>query len=320
MIQLLFLAVLAITEPSAGSTENKLPAEAEQALRAPGKVVLYSLEPWERPAKGDKTLHYFKVLGRTELDRQQGATAIAEFKSAVAGWDGMRAACFDPRHALRVTAKAHTYDFLLCYACHLLSVYRDNKLLATVGAAGSPQALNELLSAARIPISKTDSEEDRAAQAKAIEDAEARWLNAMPQSIRPLWGDTLWTELSPNVEPLRAALTQEFPDVRQRILALFAWYGSGQGPWSGYLGYEDVAETLLLDYPTPDLIAAAETEALTEPQLEGAARLFGGWTFGQNRPDDRKALPAALKKKLLDHSLESTDDDKLRRARSVFGR
>lgn len=39
---------------------------------------------------------------------------------------------------------------------------------------------------------------------------------------------------------------------------------------------------------------------------------------GQRRPDDRKALLAALKKRLLDHSLKSADDDKLRRAKHAF--
>ena len=93
----------------------------------------------------------------------------------------------------------------------------------------------------------------------------------------------------------------------------------GAGPWSGFPSYEEIAEKLLLEYPTPELIASAETETLTEPQLEGAARLFGGWPFGQSRPADSKALPAPLKKKLLDHSLKSTDEDKLLRARSAFG-
>lgn len=317
MIPLLLVASLAVTNPADPVKENKLPPEAEQALRAPGKVTLYSLEPWDEPTPSDKTLQNVKVLGRTELDREQGATAIAEFKSAVSGWDGLIAACFDPRHALRVKAKAHTYDFLLCYECHQLYIYRDDKLLTTLGAAGSPKVLNGLLSAAKVPLST--SAEKIAAHEREAEAAEARWREAMPKSIQPLWGDAMRMEVNPDVAPLRAALAQEIPDARQRILALFAWYGSGEGPWSGFPSYEEVADRLLLEYPTPDLIAAAETETLTEPQLEGAARLFGGWTFGQNRPADRKALPDALKKKLLDHSLKSTDNDKIRRARNAFG-
>ncbi len=317
MIHLLLVASLAIAEPAAPVKENKLPPEAEQALRAPDKVTLYSLEPWDEPTSSDKTLRDVKILGQTELDGKRRATAIAEFKSAVANWDGMIAMCFDPRHALRVTAQGHTYDFLLCYECHQFYIYKDEDLLTTLGAAGSPKVLNGLLSAAKIPLSK--SAEKIAAQEKEADAAEARWRKAMPKSILPLWDGVAQGPFEPNVAPLRTALTQEFPDTRQRILALFAWYGSGEGPWSGFPSYEEIAEKLLLEYPTPDLVAAAETEALTEPQLEGAARLFGGWPFGKNRPTDQKALPAALKKKLLDHALKSTDQDKLQRARSAFG-
>ena len=160
--------------------------------------------------------------------------------------------------------------------------------------------------------------EDMATRAKQGEVSYARWRAAMPKSIRPLWEQAVRDETSPNVTPLRAALAKEFPDVRQRILALFSWYGSGEGPWSGFPSYESTAEELLLDIPTPDLVAAAQADNLTDAQLEGAARLFGGWDFSQRRRDDRKTLPTALKKKLLDHSLKSKDEDKLGRAKNAF--
>jgi hypothetical protein len=159
--------------------------------------------------------------------------------------------------------------------------------------------------------------EEMAAGAKQGELSYARWRAAMPKSVRPFWEQATRDETSPNVEPLRAALAKEFPDTRQRILALFSWYGSGDGPWSGFPSYEIAAEELLLDMPTPDLVAAAQTDNLSDPQLEGAARLFGGWHFSQRRPDDRKTCPATLKKKLLDHSLQSKDEDKLGRAKNA---
>jgi hypothetical protein len=160
--------------------------------------------------------------------------------------------------------------------------------------------------------------DESAARAKQGEVSYARWLGAMPKSVRPLWARATRDELSPQTKPLRAALAKEFPDARLRVLALFGWYGSGDGPWSGFPSYESVAEELLLDIPTRDLVAAAQTDNLTDAQLEGAARLFGGWYFSQRRPEDRKALPAPLKKKLLDHSLKSADDDKLGRAKNAF--
>ena len=156
MIHLLLVASLAIAEPADLVKENKLPPEAEQALRAPGKVTLYSLEPDIPPVPRDKALHQVfhnaKLLGQTELDGKQSAMAVAEIKSAISEWKGQIFMCFSPRHALRVTAKGHTYDFLLCYACQALEIYRDDQPLASLGAAGSPKVLNQLLRAAKVPL------------------------------------------------------------------------------------------------------------------------------------------------------------------------
>jgi hypothetical protein len=157
-----------------------------------------------------------------------------------------------------------------------------------------------------------------AASAKERAIASTRWLAAMPTSVRPLWTRAIRDEFSPNVKALRSALAKEFPDAHQRVCVLFSWYGSGAGPWSGHPSYESLAEELLLDFPTPQLVAAAEDENLSDTQLEGAARLFGGGDFSQRRPDEVKRLPSALKKKLLEHCLKSTDEDKLGRARHAF--
>jgi hypothetical protein len=121
-----------------------------------------------------------------------------------------------------------------------------------------------------------------------------------------------------NVAPLRAPLAKGIPNLHERIRALLTWFGSGAGPWSGFPGYEEVAEDLLLDYSTSDILAAMDEAPLTEAQTEGAARLFGGWTFSQKRPEDRKKLPANWKQTLLAHSLKSTNDDKRGRAERAF--
>lgn len=137
----------------------------------------------------------------------------------------------------------------------------------------------------------------------------------MPKSIRPLWEGVPKDGAPSSIKPLRDAVTGEFPDTRQRILTLFAWFGSGDGPWSDYPAYETIAGELLLDFSTPDLITAAQSENMTEPQLEGAARLFGGWHFSQRRPADLETLPPGLKKKLLDHSLQTTNEDRFGKAK-----
>jgi hypothetical protein len=225
------------------------------------------------------------------------------------------------------------YFHCMCNGTPAVRLYRDGTELAVVtnhhgrsvrcslwtsdAMLKDPEKWLRWFDARKMPEPRKEVD-DMAARAKQSEISYARWRAAMPNSVRPLWERATRDEISPNVKPLRTALDTEFPDTHQRVLALFTWYGSGDGPWSGFPSYESAAEELLLDIPTPGLIAAAQSDNLTETQLEGAARLLGGWTFSQRRPDDRRTLPAALKKKLLDHSLKSKDEDKLDRAKNAF--
>src|SRR4051812_43619303 len=98
--------------------------------------------------------------------------------------------CFDPRHALRVTANSHTYDLLLCYECQQLDVYEDDKRLLHLGATGSPEVLNALLMQLSIPLAKLDLPEDLAADIKKYRAHADRWRAAMPKSVRPFWEET----------------------------------------------------------------------------------------------------------------------------------
>jgi hypothetical protein len=144
-----------------------------------------------------------------------------------------------------------------------------------------------------------------------------RWLDAMPPSLKPLWPSEPVD--APDIGPLHRALVKDVPDESERIRALLSWYGFGAGPWSGFPGYELAAENLLLRYPTSSIVAAIEGRALTTSQTEGAARLFGGWNFSRARSDDLRLLPQELKQRLLAHSLESSNEDKRRRAQRAFG-
>ncbi|WP_229743878.1 hypothetical protein [Aliidongia dinghuensis] len=131
-----------------------LPAAAEQALTAHNSPILYSLEPRAPRVKGDQGLLGFQVLGKTALSDEDAEVAVKAFRSAIGDWvGGSAAACFDPRHAIRVLYGEHTYDFLLCYQCQSIWIYEDGKILTRLGAAGSPKELNALLTAAGVPLS-----------------------------------------------------------------------------------------------------------------------------------------------------------------------
>ena len=164
--------------------------------------------------------------------------------------------------------------------------------------------------------------EEEAALEKQSVDAEQRWIKAMPASMRQPWTKFQFdvTQIHPDLKPLTVALAKEVPDQHERVRALLQLFGSGAGPWSGFPWYESVVEQMLMEYSTADLLAATtEGMPLTEQQTEGAARLFGGWEFNNQRPQDGKLIPPELRRTLLEHSLKSSDQDKLARAKSAFG-
>jgi len=268
---------------------NELPSNAAYALRTATTCTIYSLEPEEPLGPHDQTLQGFKILGQAELNPQQTAIATAAFRSAISGPSLGEAMCFNPRHALRIVADGHTYDFLLCYACMQLWVYEDNEDLRHIPASGSSKVLNNLLTAVHLPLSQTDTEEQREAEQKQRAVATARWLANMPASFLSLWPSVAQSPYvtAKDLEPFRQALLAEFPDPRVRIRALLTWYGSGAGPWSGFPAYESIAETLLLDFPTDEIVNVVQSTPMTDVQLEGAARLFADWDFAVARPNDR---------------------------------
>jgi len=147
-----------------------------------------------------------------------------------------------------------------------------------------------------------------------------KWLAGMPKALRNVWSNALGEFGSVDLDPLRSELERSIPDSGERILALLEWFGSGAGPWSGFPSYESAAENLLLDFSTVDLIAATQSKRLSPAQTEGAARLFGGWSFAQQRPEGLRELPDALKKDLWLHTQNTNDKDKFSRARGAFAK
>ena len=125
-------------------------------------------------------------------------------------------------------------------------------------------------------------------------------------------------EPSGEVTQLLHVLEAEHPEPESRIMALLKWYGSGMGPWSGFPSYEIVAERLLLEFPTEQLVIALTRHPLTPAHLEGAARYLCGYQFNMYRPGEAQQIPQELKERLLTHSLTSTDEDRIRRAEAAL--
>jgi hypothetical protein len=134
---------------------DPLPATFQRILAQADRAVLFSLEPQTPPNAPGTRLHNFEILGQTTLDPVETHVAASEFESATNKSSADFYQCFDPRHALRIVSNGHTYDFLLCYSCHSLEVYQDDKMVTGANAEGSPVLLNELLRKHHIPLSNS---------------------------------------------------------------------------------------------------------------------------------------------------------------------
>lgn len=148
-----------------------------------------------------------------------------------------------------------------------------------------------------------------------------KWAKAMPTPLKSLlenaFGD-LGIVDNKDIALLDTAIEKGIPDKTNRILSLLEWYGSGAGPWSGYPAYEDAAENLLLKYTTKEIVAALQSAHLTSSQIEGGARLFGGWDFNKQRPNDINQVSQEMKILFWNHVKSTKDEDKLERAKRAF--
>lgn len=306
----------ASSRTTVAAQSNALPTQVAQALAHIDRAELISLEPSAAPTAPGDRLEGNLVLGTAKLSANDARAAGATITSAVASFDGMIAACFDPRHALRFQSAGHSYLILICFECRSLQVFENGRQIGGAALTGSPAGLNKMLAEAKVPISHSAEERD-AKSAREQEANDRRWQVGMPASVRPVWSDR-FMGVGDDLRGVRAALAKEFPDPHDRIRALLGWYGSGAGPWSGFPSYEAVAQELLFDFSTPEIIWAIQESGLSDAQVEGASRFFADWEFGQRRPKDRAGLPRDLRERLLAHSVTSADKDKVGRAKRAF--
>lgn len=163
--------------------------------------------------------------------------------------------------------------------------------------------------------------EDALRQSEEARKASDRWYQAMPECLRSYTSQIAWSinPSSPDLVLLRQALEQTYPDPVEQARVLFKWFGQGQGPWSGIPSYEVVPEMLLLGLPVSVLIQALDGFSVGSAEMEGAARYFAGWYFHRHIGSTAQLLPSELKRRLMEHVVQSGDADKLARAREFGG-
>jgi hypothetical protein len=53
-----------------------------------------------------------------------------------------------------VMANGAIFDFVICFECHQVCVYRGDKKIAKVGITGSQKRLDDILTGAGIPLAR----------------------------------------------------------------------------------------------------------------------------------------------------------------------
>jgi hypothetical protein len=133
------------------------PSNELNALDDADRFELFSLDPsmtgWI-PAPGRSEFHNHAVLGSTDiLDRATQMELRNALKAGIRESGGEEAACFDPRHGIRVTHGSAVTDFVICFECEQVEVWRDGARITTLPTTHSPQPIfDRVLQNAHVPL------------------------------------------------------------------------------------------------------------------------------------------------------------------------
>lgn len=108
---------------------NRLPAAVEQLLDKAETFELVSLDPDNR-GKGVVAKDGFqgwKVLGKTSVKDEERKRLTAALRLSVEDNFGIAAACFIPRHGIRLKGDGKTVDLVICFECLSAQVFVDGK-------------------------------------------------------------------------------------------------------------------------------------------------------------------------------------------------
>ncbi len=106
---------------------------------------LFSLYPYllrgpDLPV-GNGDFHGHTILGSVLIADVKTRIELNDaLRSGIHASVGSEAACFNPRHGIRVTRGKTVTDFLLCFECEQVEVWRDGTRIARMHTTGSPQA------------------------------------------------------------------------------------------------------------------------------------------------------------------------------------
>lgn len=136
------------------------PAAVLTTLETAEEYELYSLdpiEPAEPPAEdSSERFHGWKVLGKVSIGEQQTRSRLNKaLRSGARNDDQGVAACFWPRHGIRVTKDDIVTDYVICFQCARVLGYVKDQNIASFAIEKSPQpAFDAVLGDAGVALPK----------------------------------------------------------------------------------------------------------------------------------------------------------------------
>jgi hypothetical protein len=119
------------------------------------QFVLYSIDGRgeSKPAPGVELFRGYPVLGKLEIQDLATQKRIMDaLNDGMATSDGAVASCFWPRHAIHLVHKGRSTDYMICFQCLHLVIYRGERT-STEAITDAPQTMfNEYLTKAGIEL------------------------------------------------------------------------------------------------------------------------------------------------------------------------
>jgi hypothetical protein len=112
------------TNPSPPTITNVIPAAAAAILKQPDQFELLFLNPQLQQEPAGADYHGFRVVRTVVInDAETRQRLVSSFERAIAENQGTAAACFNPRHGIRVTRNHKQVEFVICFECNRVRVF-----------------------------------------------------------------------------------------------------------------------------------------------------------------------------------------------------
>ena len=135
-----------------------MPRAAMRALTDADQYELLSLQPYMGTITSPEAPRFYdhEIIGRTLISdpavRAKLNDALERGVREIEDPNRVRA-CFNPRHGIRVTRAGLVTDFVICFECRQIHVWRGDTLIASIPTSSSPQSVfDEVFQRAGVPL------------------------------------------------------------------------------------------------------------------------------------------------------------------------